>query len=68
MRTASNASVALDHIEFIYRTWSTELRPALHTLGSPLAVNLEDHIKAAGAITSGLSSALNKQKKNGMIH
>ncbi|MDU4001450.1 Bro-N domain-containing protein [Pluralibacter gergoviae] len=65
---AHNASVALGHIEFIHQAWCKELSPALRSLGSPLAIKLCDHIVAVSAITSGLSSALNKRVKKGRVH
>ncbi|MCP2004362.1 UNVERIFIED_ORG: prophage antirepressor-like protein [Buttiauxella agrestis ATCC 33320] len=65
---ARNAQTSLSHITYIHQEWCSKLRPALRALGSPLAIDLEDRIKAVGAIAFGLDRALSKQNKKRMIH
>lgn len=61
---AHNAKVAAGHFEVIYRAWCEQLSPSLRAVGSPLAVDMVDRLKSLGAITMGLSSALDKAVKN----
>lgn len=65
---ARNAQTSLSHITYIHQEWCSKLRPALRALGSPLAIDLEDRIKAVGAIAFGMERALSKHNKKGMIH
>jgi len=62
---AHNAGVAKRHMEIIYREWSDKLSPSLRALGSPLAAELVERIKSVGAITYGLSRALDEALTNG---
>jgi anti-repressor protein len=65
---AHNSRVACDHINHIYQVWKDSLRPALRGIGSPIATNLEDHIKAAGSIAFVLNKVLSEHEKKGRIH
>lgn len=65
---AHNARVADRHLEVIYKEWRENLKPALRAVGSPIANNLDDRIKAIGSITCGLASALSKHEIKGKIH
>ncbi|CAI1919145.1 phage antirepressor N-terminal domain-containing protein [Serratia marcescens] len=65
---ARNASVARKHFKFIWQVWCEQLDPSLRAMDSPIAVNLLDHLKSIGAITYGLSVALDKAAKNEKDH
>lgn len=65
---AHNARVADRHLAVIYKEWRENLKPALRAVGSPIANNLDDRIKAIGSITCGLASALSKHEIKGKIH
>lgn len=62
---AHNAKVADGHFKFIWKVWCEELSPSLRAMGSPIAVKMVDHLKSIGAITYGLSSALDKAANGG---
>lgn len=61
---ARNVRVARKHFKLIWQVWCEQLDPSLRAMGSPIAVNLLDHLKSIGAITHGLSVALDKAAKN----
>lgn len=65
---AHNARVADRHLAVIYKEWRENLKPALRAVGSPIANNLDDRIKAIGSITCGLAIALSKHEIKGKIH
>lgn len=54
----NNLYVLCRHVQHVARVWRESLEPALRSVGSPLAGDLHDHVKAASTMASILQDRL----------